>query len=108
MYDGETEQCKSELTLDIQMCDCRPAAEGGLGPLSVSSGDRCKNANGQYELVKMTISHELQTPATDVDGNTDLAHRACAPWFTAQDAGIRSYIAKYRQQVNDLAIQECL
>jgi hypothetical protein len=98
LYGHDTEQCKSTLTLKIQVCDC------DSGPLTSNGGNKCKNADGNLELVKMTISHQLDTPGTA----NEAAHIACNPWFTMMDAGVRAYIAKFRQQLNDATAAQCL
>jgi hypothetical protein len=86
---GETSQCESELKIKILLCktcDC------------VSQQAEDKVVRGKIQLVRMEVKHRL-TDASKAG--------ACKPWFANADAGIRSYMHKFRATIMESMIEKC-
>jgi len=86
MYGTDTQKCESDLQLKILECDCKKGVQ------------KCKKKDGKMELVRITIAHKLLTKNTK---------GACKPWFVLMDAGVRAYIAKFRQKINAAVASRC-
>jgi len=94
---GITKKCETELNVRILECtDCACMPNGDVA--KATSKCSCRNGKGAVELVKITTDHKLLPSSTE---------EGCKPWFAIQDAGVRTYIATFRQKFTEGILPKC-